>query len=211
MKKRTSRHIIAIVFVSIFLGGSIFLVLRSKFNADTSPDTLVNQTIVSYLDADQKNVNFYATSSTQKVFIPLLALDPNINKRRAPVRLTIADSNSNSLDEIVLLFDNENKSPVDWTVVNSIVPEQRYNLTIKIPGYLSKHLNSVNLNTSSTIIPGQLYAGNANGDNIINIRDFSILMATWGGSSINSDFNGDNIINIRDLSVMMANWEKVEG
>lgn len=210
MKKRTSRYLFMIIFVSVFLGGGIFLILRSKFNADIVVNSLTNQTFITYTDSDQKNVTFYATSLTQKVLIPTLVLDPTVNRRRAPVRIAIADSNGNSLDEIALLCDSENKTLIDWTVVSSVVPEGRYNLIIKIQGYLSKHLDSVNLNTSSTIVTGPLYAGNANGDNIINIKDFSILMATWGGSAINSDFNGDNIINIRDLSVMMANWGRVE-
>jgi hypothetical protein len=51
-------------------------------------------------------------------------------------------------------------------------------------------------------------SGDANGDNVVDELDFSILMADWGktGSSP-ADFNKDNVVDELDFSLLMANWK----
>ncbi len=57
-----------------------------------------------------------------------------------------------------------------------------------------------------------LREGDASGDNVINITDFSILAGTFGkrstdvGYDARADFNGDNVINIGDFSLLAGNF-----
>lgn len=54
-------------------------------------------------------------------------------------------------------------------------------------------------------------AGDANGDNEVNIADLSLLGDTWGQNvtaNTGADFNGDGVINIADLSILGDNWGK---
>jgi hypothetical protein len=53
---------------------------------------------------------------------------------------------------------------------------------------------------------GTLLEGDANGDNCVNIQDFSIL-ATWFNSShAAADFNEDGRVNISDFSLLSMNF-----
>lgn len=45
-----------------------------------------------------------------------------------------------------------------------------------------------------------------NGDNKINLIDFSILLFNWNTSNPASDLNGDNKVNLVDFSVLLFNW-----
>lgn len=211
IRKIKVRYWLIVFFALLALGGGVFYVFKYfRFGADTLGEVLTNQATISYLDQNQKKVSFYATSSTQKVSIPPLAVDPALNKRRANGQLIINDFKDNNIGELTVSFDNTNRSVIDWTDIESIDPSQKYNLILKLPGYLGKHLNSNNLNSAVIIKANQIWSGNANGDNIIDLGDFSVLMKDWGKSNVNADFNGDNTIDIKDFSVLMANWGKTE-
>lgn len=210
MKKKKSKYLLAIIFALILLGGSVFYILKYRFSADTAVSSLNNQVTITYTDQNQKNVTFYATSSTEKVSIPSLTLDSNIDKRRAPANVTILDSSGTNIDQIVLSFDDNNKAQVDWTAIDSVNPSVSYNLLLKIPGYLGKQINSVDLDSSAEIDITQLDAGNANGDKIVDINDFGMLMSSWGLSDINIDFDGNGVVDIGDFSALMSSWGKTE-
>ena len=87
-----------------------------------------------------------------------------------------------------------------------------YTLKVTKPGHLSYTKTSVVVGAGPidlgeiTLIPG-----NANGDEIINSLDLSLLIAEYGRSgdrirNENVDFNGDGIINSLDLSLLIAGY-----
>ena len=45
-----------------------------------------------------------------------------------------------------------------------------------------------------------------NGDNKVNLADFSILLYYWGTSSPLADLNSDGKVDLTDLSILLFNW-----
>lgn len=45
-----------------------------------------------------------------------------------------------------------------------------------------------------------------NGDNKVNLVDFSILLSFWGTSNASADINADGIVNLADFSILLFNW-----
>lgn len=49
--------------------------------------------------------------------------------------------------------------------------------------------------------------GDANGDNLVNLTDLSILLSNWNSTTFsNADFNNDGRVGITDLSILLSNW-----
>jgi hypothetical protein len=54
--------------------------------------------------------------------------------------------------------------------------------------------------------------GDANGDGIINVTDFLIILSTWGACpppcppSCPADFDGDCSVGVTDFLILLANW-----
>jgi hypothetical protein len=67
---------------------------------------------------------------------------------------------------------------------------------------------------STRAAPGDLGAGDVNGDNQVNIFDLSILLTNWhdvGATWSNGDLNGNGTVDIFDLSALLSNWGKSYG
>ena len=88
-----------------------------------------------------------------------------------------------------------------------------YDIYVKVDGYLTRlYANTVlaeglNFQTVDGIIPGDI-----NGDDFVNLLDFSVLTASFGAmvgeenyNSI-SDFNCDGTINIIDVSILASSF-----
>jgi large repetitive protein len=64
----------------------------------------------------------------------------------------------------------------------------------------------------NNVTTDMLLEGDANGDNQVNIADFSILAAAFNtsegdsGYDARADFNDDNAVNIADFSLMASNF-----
>ena len=43
--------------------------------------------------------------------------------------------------------------------------------------------------------------GDFDNNNVVNLRDLSILLTNWGNTSPDYDLNGDNKANLNDLSI----------
>jgi hypothetical protein len=50
--------------------------------------------------------------------------------------------------------------------------------------------------------------GDLNDDNVVDAKDFSILLSKWGSNDPKFDLNGDGTVNIYDFSAFMANWKR---
>lgn len=55
---------------------------------------------------------------------------------------------------------------------------------------------------------GEPKGSDLNGDNKVNLVDFSILLFNWGtaGKGTVSDLNSDDIVNLTDFSILLFNW-----
>ncbi len=49
-------------------------------------------------------------------------------------------------------------------------------------------------------------AGDANGDNVVNLADLNLVLANFGNATSNGDVNGDGNVNLADLNLVLANF-----
>ncbi len=94
------------------------------------------------------------------------------------------------------------------TMTMSGIAFGEYKVLVKRPGYLQRVQQMTLTEGSSTYIFAQLLGGNVNGDNVINIQDFSILASAFGVSEHFSDINGDGVTNLQDFSLLAPNFGK---
>jgi hypothetical protein len=45
-----------------------------------------------------------------------------------------------------------------------------------------------------------------NGDNKVNLTDFSILLFNWNTTDPDADINQDGIVNLTDFSILLFQW-----
>ena len=80
---------------------------------------------------------------------------------------------------------------------------------------MSSLRTSVALGSGTTTVNfGEQRVGDANGDDVINITDFSLLKASFGkstgqsGFDARADFDGNGVVNITDFSYLKSNFGK---
>ena len=86
-----------------------------------------------------------------------------------------------------------------------------YDVYLKGWAHLQKKFGSVTLNSGENMIDWTafpLLAGDANGDNLINIQDFGILVRDYLKTESPADFNLDGVVNIQDFQLMVENYLK---
>jgi len=91
------------------------------------------------------------------------------------------------------------------------LPCGTYDVTVKSEQALSKrHGDALFSSGIATVIDfGVLLVGDANGDDRVNINDFSILATGFYPAFDNrADFNGDGVVNISDFSLLASNFGK---
>jgi hypothetical protein len=62
---------------------------------------------------------------------------------------------------------------------------------------------------STSVLVTSTYAGDANLDGIVDVRDLALLSAGWrhAGTWASGDFNYDGIVNSQDLGLLASNWQ----
>lgn len=118
--------------------------------------------------------------------------------------ISFYQSGSNSLVDI---FATSIASDGSFSIAS--VPTGNYDIYVKIDGYLQKgYFNQEISNGGNNLSLGSFTNGDLNGDNGINIVDFSTLSSAFGTSIGNPNFNPladlncDNGINIVDFSIL---------
>jgi hypothetical protein len=48
--------------------------------------------------------------------------------------------------------------------------------------------------------------GDVNGDGVVNVQDFLMILAQWGTPGPEGDVNNDGIVNVEDFLIVLANW-----
>lgn len=59
---------------------------------------------------------------------------------------------------------------------------------------------------TTPVPPPPAKTGDANGDNVVDLLDLSVVAANWGNSDANADLNDDGVVDLLDLSIVAANW-----
>ncbi|MDR3642147.1 MAG: fibronectin type III domain-containing protein [Candidatus Doudnabacteria bacterium] len=87
---------------------------------------------------------------------------------------------------------------------------QLVNIRIKVNGYLSQLLTSIDttVNSGTALSVPQLLAGDSNNDNVVNSLDYSLMNTNWLKNSPASDFNLDGIVNSLDFAILKNNFNK---
>lgn len=72
----------------------------------------------------------------------------------------------------------------------------------------SEYGEGVPLGVGETVVarPQGASVSDLNGDDKVNLVDFSILLSQWNQPSAESDFNKDGIVNLADFSILLFNW-----
>jgi hypothetical protein len=97
--------------------------------------------------------------------------------------------------------------------VSGIVPGN-YALWVKGANLLAVTQNVTVAAGANSFTTGLLPAGDTDGNNVVNLTDFSILATTFGkqsgstGYDGRADFNGDSVVNLTDFSLLASNFGK---
>ncbi|MBK8027318.1 MAG: hypothetical protein IPK19_39475 [Chloroflexi bacterium] len=129
-----------------------------------------------------------------------------------PVRVRVAPTLGGAaiVDETVLL-NSHGVFSLHWIKAGT------YHIWVKGENTLSSSApNTVLVNGVNNVTIPTLRGGNANGDTIVNISDFSILAAAFGtvpdGAAwdARADFNRDNVVNISDFSILASSFGQTD-
>ncbi len=123
-----------------------------------------------------------------------------------PLTVTLIDSSNNSHS-----FSTATDAGGNFSVDVFGLPTGSYTVRVKGPQYLSTSA-TVNLTGafSTSVEMGLQPAGDASNDNLVDVTDFAILLATFGSDSDpRADFNGDNLVDVTDFSLLAGNFGTV--
>jgi hypothetical protein len=88
------------------------------------------------------------------------------------------------------------------------VPAGTARLSAKTAGHLRKRVDAV-LDGNGQVAPAfVLLGGDVNGDNFVNILDYSLMKSRWNSLSAIGDINGDGQVQLLDYQLMQAGWFK---
>jgi hypothetical protein len=111
------------------------------------------------------------------------------------------------------VLETQNLSPdasSDYTVTFLSTDPQTVNIRVKVNGYLSQLLTSLDttVNSATVISVPTLSAGDFNNDNTVNSLDYSLMNTHWLQNYPTADINADGIVNSLDFAVLENNFNK---
>jgi hypothetical protein len=92
------------------------------------------------------------------------------------------------------------------------VPAGSYTLHVKGAKWLARDLQVTVPNGAPAAIDITLLAGDVNGDNVVDLNDFSELAAAFGSAvgdanwDANADLNCDGVVDLMDFGLLAANF-----
>jgi len=127
--------------------------------------------------------------------------------KKAQVRVSLIKNGEERAETIVVRSNSE--GVFEGEMVN-IEPDV-YDVYLKGWAHLQKKFESVTLNSGENMVDWTafpLLAGDANGDNLINIQDFGVLVRDYLKTESPADFNLDSMVNIQDFRFIVENYLK---
>jgi len=185
-----------------------------KFSIKPRQDILP-ESIIS-LNTDINFGRFYQTSSNtvsttfwdNGMSDILLQLNPDNNFCDNPYDLNLYDVSTN---ELAFSFTGSISQEGLISVPYSV--EGDYLTLVQIQPFLNANLGSFNFEQGQNLTSESMFvAGDINGDNSIDIQDFSVFAANYGSSygelgfTSFADFNCDNTVNIVDYALFSINY-----
>ncbi len=118
------------------------------------------------------------------------------------------------------LHPTDNSGDLSYTITNGAyvrinLPRKTYNITFQGDRWLRRILKNVDLTAGNSVIANVfLKAGDANGNNVIDVDDLTLLLNSFNSvkgdgtyeRTPTADFNLDNKIDVDDLSVLLNNY-----
>jgi chitodextrinase len=97
-----------------------------------------------------------------------------------------------------------------YTITFLASDPQLVNIRIKVNGYLSQLLTSIDttVNSVTALSVPQLSAGDFNNDNAVNSLDYSLMNTHWLTNYPTADINADGIVNSLDFAILKNNYNK---
>ena len=97
------------------------------------------------------------------------------------------------------------------------LPAANYTVRIKGEKYLASTTSAFVMNGSISNVAATLKAGDGNGDNVVDIGDFGLLVNVYNsdlalsgsGYDYRADFNGDGVIDIGDFGLLVNNYNAI--
>ncbi len=95
------------------------------------------------------------------------------------------------------------------------IPAGTYQVRVKNAHTLASSFPVTLVAGANTVALGTLREGDADGNNLVNITDFSLLATSFGktqgttGFNANADFNEDDIVNVSDFSLLAQNFNQI--
>ena len=136
--------------------------------------------------------------------------------------ITIQGRADHAVELTVSLFETDAVTP-SYVFTPTATSSGEFNVGGISPGtyeILVRHAGSLQLVETVTLAAGpnsvdfgQLPAGDANGDNLVTLEDFSILTGSFDlaagdpGFDVRADFNGDGAVTLTDFSLLVSNFD----
>ena len=150
-----------------------------------------------------------------------LLYDPNFLPAEASITYTLQGRTDHTADLTVEFYEVGQTTPAysftptgdaGGTALVQGLPEGAFNVAVKTGKYLQRVVNVTLAAGANTVDAGQLLAGDIDGNNVVNIDDFTLLAATFAlgegdpGYDEGSDLNGDGVVNIDDFTLLAGNF-----
>jgi hypothetical protein len=93
-----------------------------------------------------------------------------------------------------------------WTYPN--LPADTYNLAVKGDRWLQRVAKNIVAKSNVANVSLSLLPGDLNGDNVVDLNDFTILAAEYGlsGPNLIADLNLDGAVDLSDFSLFAADY-----
>jgi len=167
---------------------------------------------VNGLDVPTQTVSYtftYSPSAAVNLQLQLQGRPAAPNERWAvPVRVVIQPIGGG-----IAVYDETLTANTSGMVTMDGIPPGSYRIWVKQAHTLSALMTAVTLvAATNSVTLGVLREGDADGNNFINITDFSILATSFGkgigegGYDARTDFDGSGLVNINDFTLLASNF-----
>ncbi|MDR3643036.1 MAG: fibronectin type III domain-containing protein [Candidatus Doudnabacteria bacterium] len=207
--------------MTILLDGSVYATSSSgslSANLDTSALTNATHTITATARDNAGNIGNSsavtivvfnlgnATRYPRKISLSGLEDLASVPASAQVIATIISPANGSTLETQTISADASH----DYTVTFLSTDPQTVNIRVRVNGYLSQLLTSIDstVNSAAVISVPQLPAGDFNNDNTVNALDYSLMNTHWNQNYATADINADGLINSLDFAVLKNNFNK---
>lgn len=214
--------LIAVLAVLVVAGVLVQRARNSKVGADIL-GVIRNQAVATYSDKDGNKME--ATLSDQSELIVAsgtnnLTINYKLDKRTAQAAVLDIEIFRPGDDAPLLVLTSKKGDNGTLLMRVKNLANGSYDIAVKPRGYLSQVVTAVNYQNGTPVVVdfkdpflwGDIdvtHDGRGdNGDNMVNVFDWTVLTNAWDTADAKADFNGDGAVNSLDAGILSANWGK---